>query len=77
MPIEQYLPVQGGIELAMAFVFFAWFLPKKAVLAAAVISFLEIAGILLLAPVEYFIITFRDLGVLGASAALILLHLKK
>jgi hypothetical protein len=60
----------------LAVVFLLWFLPRRVVLFASLISCVEIAGILLLAPLSQFLITFRDLGVLGASAALFLLNLK-
>lgn len=76
IPIEQYLHIQGGIELALAAIFLLWFLPRKIVQVAAAISCVEIAGILLLAPLSQLLITFRDLGVLGASAALFLLSFK-
>ncbi len=76
MPIEQYLHIQGGSEIALAAIFLLWFLPRKVVTVAAAISCVEIAGILLLAPFSQFLITFRDLGVLGASATLFLLSLK-
>ena len=76
MPIEKYLHIQGGIEIALAVIFLAWFLPRKIVLIAAVVSTIEIVGILLLAPFSQFLITFRDLGVLGASAALVLMYIR-
>lgn len=76
MPIEQYLHIQGGSEIALAAIFLLWFLPRKVVTVAAAISCIEIAGILLLAPFSQFLITFRDLGVFGASATLFLLSLK-
>jgi len=77
MPIETYLHIQGGIELALAVIFLAWFLPRKIVLIAAFVSTVEIIGILLLAPFSQFLITFRDLGVLGASASLLLMTIRK
>src|SRR3972149_2580320 len=77
MPLEQFLRIQGGVELALALIFFLWFLPRKIVLVASAISSLEIAGILFFAPFSQFLITFRDLGVLGASFALFLVTLQK
>lgn len=76
VPINTYMKVQGASEVLLAVVFLLWFLPRKVVLFAAFISCAEIAGILVLAPFSQFPITFRDLGVLGASAALFLLSLK-
>jgi len=76
MPIDTYMKIQGASEVLLAVVFLLWFLPRTVVLVAAFVSCIEIAGILLLAPFSQFLITFRDLGVLGASAALFLLNLK-
>ncbi|HEY4510049.1 MAG TPA: hypothetical protein VJC15_03635 [Candidatus Paceibacterota bacterium] len=76
MSIDTYMKIQGASEVLLAVVFLLWFLPRRMVLFAALISCVEIAGILLLAPLSQFLITFRDLGVLGASAALFLLSLK-
>ena len=76
MPIETYMKAHGASELLLAVVFLLWFLPRRVVLFAAFISCVEIAGILLLAPFSQFLITFRDLGVLGASLALFLLSFK-
>lgn len=76
MPIDLYLRIHGVSELVLALIFLAWFLPRKLVVIGAAVSTLEIAGILLLAPLSQFLITFRDLGVLGASLALFLLSLK-
>lgn len=76
MPIETYMKIQGASEVLLAVVFLLWFLPRKVVFLAAFISCVEIAGILLLAPFSQFLITFRDLGVLGASVSLFLLSFK-
>lgn len=76
MPIDTYMKIQGASEVLLAVVFLLWFLPRRVVLFAALISCIEIAGILLLTPLSQFLITFRDLGVLGASAAVFLLSLK-
>jgi len=66
--MTKYLIFQGIGELGLAFLFFAWFLPKYLVKWAALISVLEFAGILLLIPIDS--ITFRDIGLLGAFLAL-------
>lgn len=71
MPLETYLAIQGAGEILLALVFLAWFLPRRLVLAAAVVAALEIAGILLFTGID--LITFRDLGLLGAALALALL----
>ena len=66
--LNRYLVLQGIIELVLAFVLLAWFLPKFLAHWAAFITILEFAGILLLIPVDA--ITFRDIGLLGAALAL-------
>ena len=72
--LEGYLRVQGIIEFCMALVLLAWFLPKKAVFIVAIFSSAELLFILLFAP--QFSITFRDLGVFGASVALMIMLFK-
>ncbi|KKS38356.1 MAG: hypothetical protein UV01_C0004G0158 [Parcubacteria group bacterium GW2011_GWA2_42_14] len=74
MPIDGYLRFQGALELLMAFLLLSFFFPKKVAIAVAAVSSLEILFILLFAP--QFSITFRDIGVLGASLALFLILLK-
>ena len=74
MPIDGYLRFQGALELLMAFLLLSFFLPKKVAMMVAAVSSLEILFILLFAP--QFSITFRDIGVLGASLALFLILLK-
>ena len=66
--INHYLQMQGVVELFFAFIFFAWFLPKKIVKIAALLTALEMAGILLLVGLNGE--TFRDIGLLGGAVAL-------
>jgi len=73
--MTRYLIVQGIGELALAFLFLAWFLPKYLVKWAALFSVLEFAGILLLLPINA--ITFRDIGLLGAFLALWLMLMRR
>ncbi len=68
LDITTYLRLQGAVELLFAFVLLAWFMPRLAVLWVAVISGLELLLILVFSGVD--LITFRDIGVVGASAAL-------
>jgi len=75
MPIDGYLRFQGALELLMAFLLLFFFFPKKVALAVAAVSSAEILFILLFAP--QFSITFRDIGVLGASLALFLILYNK
>lgn len=71
MPIDSYLRFQGAVELLIAFLLLSFFFPKKIALFAAAVSSLEILFILFFAP--QFSITFRDIGVLGASLALFII----
>lgn len=66
--IDQYLRMQGVVELIFAFVFFAWFLPQWIVKAVSLLVAIEMAAILLLVGVSGD--TFRDIGLLGAALAL-------
>ena len=72
--IDTYLRFQGGVEILMALCLLAWFLKPAIVKYAALLSTLEMAAILALAFLPFsetnFLITFRDIGLLGGSAAL-------
>lgn len=72
--LDTYLRFQGLVEILMALVLLAWFLKPKLVFWVALISTLELLGILILAFIPFkeanFLITFRDIGLLGASLAL-------
>ena len=72
-----YLKLQGVLEIIFAAIFLAWFLKPAFVKWVALLSTLEFAAILLLAFVPWnetnFLITFRDIGLLGASLALFVL----
>lgn len=81
VPIDSYLRIQGAAEIALALVLLAWFLGPKWIKWAALISTLEMAGILALAFIPWsetnFSITFRDIGLLGGSLALFCLLVEK
>ena len=66
--INRYLLSQGVVELVLAFILLAWFLPKFWARWAALITTLEFTAILLLVPIDAII--FRDIGLLGGSLAL-------
>ena len=66
--IERYLRTQGTVELLLALVFLAWFLPRKLVRIAALCAALQMASITLLVGINTE--TFRDIGLLGAALAL-------
>lgn len=70
--IEQYLRMQGVVELTFAAVFFAWFVPKWVVKIAALLAALEMAAILLLVGATGD--TFRDIGLLGGALALFFIN---
>lgn len=69
--VENYLRLQGMGEFLLGILFLAWFLPRGLVRFAALAAAGEMALILLFVGVDP--ITFRDIGLLGASAALFLL----
>ena len=71
MPLESYLRLQGAGELAIAFLFLAWFLGRFAVRAAAALAVLEMLFILIFVGIN--LITFRDIGLLGGALALVAL----
>lgn len=75
--LEVYLRIQGAAELILAFIFLAWFLKLGIAKYAALISTVELAAIVLLALIPFsqtnFLITFRDIGVLGASLSLFII----
>lgn len=73
--MDVYLRMQGLGELALSLVFLAWFLPLSAVRVAAFLSALEMALILLLVGID--LVTFRDIPILGASAAVFLMTFQK
>src|SRR3989344_1446153 len=64
-------------DIITQFIFLCWVMPKVIVKFAALISLLEMLGILILAFFPFsganFAITFRDIGLLGASTALFFL----
>lgn len=71
LPLPTYLAFQGAGELALAALFLLPFVPLVFVRIAAVVAAFEFAGILLFTGLD--LITFRDIGLLGAAVALALL----
>lgn len=69
--MKKFLMSQGALEVIFAIILLAWFLPKKYAKWVAVLTTLEMAGILLLIPVDAVI--FRDFGLLGGGLALFLI----
>ncbi|MBI4994785.1 hypothetical protein HZC21_04050 [Candidatus Peregrinibacteria bacterium] len=72
--LNTYLKFQGAVEIIFALVLLAWFLKPVIVRIVAALSTLELIGILILAFAPWnetnFLITFRDIGLVGASLAL-------
>ena len=79
--LDAYLRFQGAVEILFALVFLGWFLKPAIVKWVALLSTIEFAVILLLAFMPWseanFLITFRDIGLLGGSLALFLLLHRK
>ena len=71
LPLPTYLAIQGVGELAMAAAFLLPFAPLFLVRIAAVVATIEFVGILLFTGLD--LVTFRDIGLIGAAAALALL----
>ena len=67
--VDTYLRIQGFGEFVIALAFLLWFVPRKLVCIAAVLSTLEFLGILLLFGID--VTTFRDIGLLAVSIALL------
>lgn len=72
--IEFYLRFQGIGEFVIGLLFLAWFSGKWGVQVASGLAALEMALILLFVGIDP--ITFRDIGLLGAALALLLLSIK-
>lgn len=69
--VEAYLRFQGVAEMIIGVLFFAWFLGARGVRLASALAVLEMALILLFVGIDP--ITFRDIGLLGAAAALLIM----
>ncbi len=74
IPLEIYMRIHGGGEIIMALIFLVSFSPRILVLVASLLSSLEFASIILLVGIDT--VTFRDIGLFGGSAALVLLITK-
>lgn len=72
--LQTYLQLQGAVEIIFALVLFAWFIKPAVVKGIALLSAVEFAAILILALLPWseanFLITFRDIGLLGGAIAL-------
>ena len=72
--IDLFLQIQGIVELTFAIILILWFLPKIFSMIVAVLITIEMALILILVGVDG--ITFRDIGLLGASLSLYIIIYK-
>ena len=69
--VENFLYVQGVVEIILGALLLGWFVPKKVVRYIGLISALEMAAIVLLVGIDA--VTFRDIGLIGAGLALFLI----
>ena len=79
--LDAYLRFQGIIEVFFAVVLLGWFFKTAIVKIVALLSALEMAGILAFAFLPWseanFLITFRDIGLLAGAVALFILVSQK
>lgn len=75
MPLDIYLKLQALGEFVIALLFLAWFSGKWGVRVASILATIEMVAILLLVGIDNII--FRDIGLLGASLALVIISLQK
>ena len=71
IPLELYLRLQALGEFAIALLFIAWFSGRRGLQIASILATMEIAAILIFVGVDR--ILFRDIGVLGAAVALVII----
>lgn len=69
--INAYLRLQGVGEFIIGLLFLAWFSGTRGVRIAAALAVFEMALILLFVGIDP--ITFRDIGLLGAAIALLIM----
>ncbi len=69
--MDVYLKVQGLGELIIGFLFLTWFFGKWGLRTASILASLEMTLIILLVGVD--LITFRDIGLLGAALAILVI----
>ena len=74
-PVTIFVQAQGAVELLIAAVFLLWFLPRRLVKWLALIAAIEMALVLIFGRID--LVTFRDIGLLGAFLALYLIYARK
>lgn len=73
--IDTYFRIQGVGELIMGLLFLAWFGGVWGVRIASFFATLEMALIILLTGIN--LVTFRDIGLLGAAIAILIMSWRK
>jgi hypothetical protein len=69
--VENFLYLQGIVEILFGVVLLGWFVSKAIVKYVGLVSALEMAAIVILVGIDA--VTFRDIGLIGAGLALFLL----
>lgn len=72
--VDQYLKYQGLFEIVLGVLLLTWFLPRRVFKLISLIVILEMLFILVFVGIR--IDTFRDIGLLGGSVALLILAFK-
>lgn len=75
MPLDVFLKLQAAGEFILALLFIAWFSGRRGLQIASLIATLEFAAIILFLGVDR--IVFRDIGLLGAAVALVILSFRQ
>lgn len=71
--LEMYLRLQGVGEFIMGVLFLAWFLKRRGLQVVSAFAVIEFLGIIVFTGIGP--ITFRDIGLLGAAVALLIISL--
>lgn len=66
---DKFLLGQGIVEMLIGVVMLVWFLPRRLLKLAAFVAVIEIASILWLVGID--LVTFRDIGLLGAAVSVL------
>ncbi len=67
-PVITFVQIQGVLELVIAIIFLFWLSPRWLVKWSAFITAVEMGLILIFGRID--LVTFRDIGLLGAALAL-------
>src|SRR3989344_1226501 len=73
--VDAYLKLQGMGEIILGLLFLAWFSGQWGVRIASILATLEMALILIFIGIDP--ITFRDIGLLGAALALLIMSFQQ